>query len=39
MIEHRNKAGQLHRTDGPAVERANGSKEWWVDDKFIRSEK
>jgi hypothetical protein len=24
-----NKSGQLHREDGPAVELANGNKEWW----------
>jgi len=23
--------GQLHRTDGPAIERANGHKEWYID--------
>ena len=22
--------GQLHRKDGPAVERADGRKEWWL---------
>ena len=22
---------KLHRTDGPAVEQADGSKEWWLD--------
>ena len=22
--------GKLHRTDGPAVERANGDKVWWM---------
>ena len=22
--------GRLHRLDGPAVEKANGTKEWWV---------
>ena len=30
-IEYRNEAGELHREDGPAVEGANGKKEWWVD--------
>jgi len=29
----RNKQGQLHRLDGPAVERANGSKFWYVEGK------
>ena len=27
-----NTAGQLHRTDGPAVEYSNGAKEWWQND-------
>jgi hypothetical protein len=26
----RNEYGQLHRLDGPAVEWADGEKEWWV---------
>jgi hypothetical protein len=26
----RNEVGQLHREDGPAVEYANGTKEWWM---------
>ena len=26
-----NKDDKLHRTDGPAVEYANGGMEWWVD--------
>jgi hypothetical protein len=38
MIEHRNEKGKLHRTDGPAVEGADGYGEWWVDGKFIKSE-
>ena len=24
--------GKLHRVDGPAIERANGSNEWWIND-------
>ena len=28
--EYRNQLGQLHRTDGPAVEYSDGSKEWWI---------
>ena len=28
--------GKLHRTDGPAVEYADGSKEWWLDGKKNR---
>jgi len=27
---------QLHRTDGPAVIRANGTKEWWVNSRLHR---
>ena len=26
--------GKLHRTDGPAIERADGSKFWYVDNKL-----
>jgi hypothetical protein len=26
----RNESGFLHRLDGPAIERSNGCKEWWV---------
>ena len=28
--------GKLHRLDGPAIECADGDKEWWVDDKWHR---
>jgi len=28
-VEHRNEAGQLHRLDGPAIEAADGTKEWF----------
>ena len=27
---YRNAAGQLHREDGPAIEYASGTKEWWI---------
>ncbi|NVM34032.1 MAG: hypothetical protein HWN81_00455 [Candidatus Lokiarchaeota archaeon] len=27
---------KLHRLDGPAIEYANGSKEWWIEDKRHR---
>lgn len=30
--------GNLHREDGPAVEYASGSKEWWLDGKMVRVE-
>jgi len=33
-----NDDGQLHRDDGPAVECANGAREWWVDGKRQRFE-
>jgi hypothetical protein len=35
--EYRNEKGKLHRADGlPAVERANGDKEWYVNGKYHR---
>jgi hypothetical protein len=34
----RNQDGQLHRTLGPAVEYANGRKEWWVDGQLHRTD-
>ena len=34
----KNPAGQYHRTDGPAIERADGTKEWWFKDKKISEE-
>jgi len=27
--------GKLHREDGPAVEYADGRREWWVNGKYI----
>ena len=30
--------GELHRTDGPAIEYKNGSKEWWQNDKLHRTD-
>ena len=30
--------GELHRVDGPAVEYANGDKQWWVNDKRHRED-
>ena len=29
---------ELHREDGPAVERANGYKEWWLNGKLHRED-
>jgi len=34
--EYRNDRSQLHRLDGPAIERANGSKSWYQNDKLHR---
>jgi hypothetical protein len=34
----RNPQGQRHRTDGPAYERANGTKEWFFNDQCHRTE-
>ena len=33
-----NAAGQLHRTDGPAVEYANGSNYWYQNDELHRTD-
>ena len=30
------KDGNLHRDDGPAIERANGHKEWWKNGRHIK---
>jgi len=30
--------GKLHRTDGPAVERINGTKRWYLNDKEVAME-
>ena len=38
MKEYRNELGQRHRVDGPAVERPDGSKVWFVYGKDITSE-
>ena len=27
--------GKLHRTNGPAIEYADGSKKWWIDGKQL----
>ena len=36
MTKHRNEKGELHCTDGPAIEYANGSRAWWVDGQLHR---
>ena len=33
-----NKKNQLHREDGPAVERANGDKVWYIEGKKLIKE-
>ena len=30
--------GELHRTDGPAIEYADGSKEWYADGRLHRTD-
>ncbi len=30
--------GELHRVNGPAIEWANGSKEWWLNGKLHRTD-
>lgn len=30
--------GKCHRTDGPAIERSDGSSEWWIDGKVHRTD-
>jgi hypothetical protein len=30
--------GQLHRTDGPAMEWADGDKEWWLNGQLHRTD-
>ncbi len=30
--------GELHRVNGPALERADGTKEWWLNDKRHRTD-
>jgi hypothetical protein len=38
MTKHKNENGELHRVDGPAIEWANGSREWWVEGKLHRTD-
>ena len=35
----RNSKGELYRTDGPAIEFANGTEEYWYKDKRILKKK
>lgn len=34
-IEYRNKQGQLHKTDGPAIKYDSGTIEYWIDGKNL----
>jgi hypothetical protein len=36
--EYKNESGQLHRTDGPAIEWDNGDKSWWINGKRHRED-
>ena len=31
-------SGKLHRTNGPAIERPDGTKEWWLNNKLHRDD-
>ena len=35
-INHYNSKGQLHRIDGPAVANQDGTKAWFINDKYHR---
>ena len=37
-IEYRNEQGELHRTDGPAIEWNSGSKEWYINGERHRED-
>ena len=38
LKEYRNSEGKLHRENGPAVEWANGTKAWYVNDELHRED-
>ena len=38
QTEYKNKHGELHREDGPAVIYTNGSEEWYINDKLHRED-
>jgi len=38
MNEYRNKQGNLHRTDGPAIEYEDGTKSWYHKGKIHRED-
>ena len=35
---YRNSVGLLHRIHGPAIEWANGTRRWWVNDNHLSEE-
>ncbi len=37
-MEHRNEKGELHRTDGPAIEDEDGSRAWFIHGKRHRTD-
>ena len=37
LKEYRNKLGELHRLDGPAIESINGTKCWYINGLKHRS--
>ena len=37
-VRYRNSDDQLHREDGPAVERSDGTREWWLDGDLHRED-
>ena len=37
-IRYFNEHGQLHREDGPAIDHADGTREWYVDGKIHRTD-
>ena len=34
----KNEEGKLHRDNGPAIERSDGTKQWWVNEKKHRED-
>ena len=37
-VEYQNSDGKRHRTDGPAIEYANGTKYWYINGKRHRTD-
>ncbi len=37
-IEYRNEKGELHRTDGPAIEWKDSGKSWYLNNKIHRED-